>query len=79
MFIKIIDAINFILSIPAAIVRFIYYSLVMMYILLFKGRNAFNLYYIDSMNSSPLTLNDRIKWDLIGAMMVYALVIILFL
>lgn len=71
---KLLDSVNFILGIPAAIVRSVYLSLVMLYILFFKGRIAFNMYYYDFMNSPPLTINERLKWDFIGATIVFTLV-----
>lgn len=61
MLIKLIDAINFILGIPAAIARSIYLSSVMLYILFFKGRIAFNMYYYDFINPPPLTIKERMK------------------
>lgn len=79
MLMKLLDSVNFILGIPAAVVRSVYLSLVMLYILSFKGRIAFNMYCYDFMNSPPLTIKEKLKWDFIGAASVALLVIILFI
>ncbi|SFL43379.1 hypothetical protein SAMN05216302_10921 [Nitrosomonas aestuarii] len=74
MFIKLIDLMNFIFGIPGAIARNAYLLLVMLYILFFKGRIAFNMYYHDFMSTPPLTINEKLKWDFIGATILFSLV-----
>ena len=59
----------------ASILSAIYFTLIAMFVRSFKGRDAFDNYYQEVMKRPPMTFDEGlfeiIKWNLVGAIILY--------